>query len=53
MRIPKQCPDVVRSLDAPAVDAGTAAVVPAGIFDTLKTIGANALKGAVSGALGG
>ena len=50
MRIPKQCPDVLRGLEAPAVDANTVGVVPAGFLDTLKGIGMNALRGAVTSA---
>ncbi|MEM9556810.1 MAG: hypothetical protein AAGC60_21295 [Acidobacteriota bacterium] len=41
MRIPKQCPDVIRGLEAPAMDANTIGVVPAGFWDSVKSFAGN------------
>lgn len=51
MRVPKQTPNVDRKPTAPQIDA--AGVVPAGFLDVLKSVGANALKGALSGVASG
>ena len=51
MRLPKQCSQVDREMTPQASEAG--AVAPAGFLNTLKGIGLNALKGALSGVAGG
>lgn len=53
MRVPKQCPNVIRSLDVQAVDTGNGSVAPASFLNILKSVGTNALKGALSGVAGG
>ena len=51
MRLPKQTSHVERVMAPQAAAAGT--VAPAGFLDVLKSVGANALKGALSGVAGG
>ncbi|MEO1084567.1 MAG: hypothetical protein AAFY88_10010 [Acidobacteriota bacterium] len=51
MRLPKQSSQVDRDTTIDATDVGS--VAPAGIFDVLKNVGMNALRGALGGVAGG
>ena len=53
MRVPKQCPDVTRSLDVKAADSGSTGVAPAGVWDVLRSVGGKALRGALTGIASG
>ena len=51
MRVPHQTPNVNRQLVSDAAVSGQ--VAPAGIGSVLKSVGLNALKGALGGIAGG